>query len=187
MHVCLCAGVVTADESLFTQSVDENIDNDFVVPQFSIPTVISTGSGQFSDIFKAAQTYSIRHVHSSNFTWATAREEEFFKNVHYNVYGKYQLPIISNGKQFVKELCKVKVIPQKKWTVLRPPVHPHPNFFGNLSLTWTDHSNYDDQQLLIMSSQTKYTWYIIMLATFQSVSVSFGGKLSHAYRMLLQA
>ena len=76
------------DESLFTQSIDETIDQDFVVPQFSIPTVIDTGAKVTRDIYWAAQTYSLNHIHSSNFTWATAREEDFFENVLYNVYGK---------------------------------------------------------------------------------------------------
>ena len=88
MCVCLCAGEVTADESLFTQSIDDTIDQDFVVPQFSIPTIINTGSGKQSYIHEAAQTYSINHIHSTNFTWATAIEEDFFENVFYDVYGK---------------------------------------------------------------------------------------------------
>ena len=32
-------------------------------------------------------------------------------------------------------------------------------FFGNPSLTWTEHSNHNNQQLLAMHIQTEYTWY----------------------------
>ena len=40
------------------------------------------------------------------------------------------------------------------------PPTPHPNlFFGNLSLTWTEHSNHNNQQLLTMYTQTEYTLY----------------------------
>ena len=40
-----------------------------------------------------------------------------------------------------------------------PPTHPHPNclFFGNPSLTWIEHSNHNNQQLLAMYVQTEYT------------------------------
>ena len=39
------------------------------------------------------------------------------------------------------------------------PTHTHPNFFfGNPSLTWTEHSNHNNQQLLAMYVQTEYTW-----------------------------
>ena len=43
-----------------------------------------------------------------------------------------------------KKLRKSK----KTWIDLIPHTHPHPIFFGNPSLTWTDHSNHNNQQLL---------------------------------------
>ena len=42
------------------------------------------------------------------------------------------------------------------------PTHPPPIqtfFFGNPSLTWTEHSYHNNQQLLAMYVQTEYTWY----------------------------
>ena len=41
------------------------------------------------------------------------------------------------------------------------PTHPPPSklFFGKPSLTWTEHSNHINQQLLAMYVQTEYTWY----------------------------
>ena len=47
------------------------------------------------------------------------------------------------------------------WIELTPPTHsPSKLFFGNPSLTWTEHSNNNNnQQLLAMHMQTEYTWY----------------------------
>ena len=40
---------------------------------------------------------------------------------------------------------------QKKWIELTPPTNPsYKLFFGNPSLTWTEHSNHNNQQLLAM-------------------------------------
>ena len=39
------------------------------------------------------------------------------------------------------------------------PTHPHQFFFGIPSLTWTEGSNHNNQQLLAMPIQTAYTWY----------------------------
>ena len=60
-----------------------------------------------------------------------------------------------------KGLCKVKQIPKKPWIELTP-THPPPppsNFFWKPSLTWTEHSNHNNQTLLAMYIQTEYTWY----------------------------
>ena len=54
--------------------------------------------------------------------------------------------------QMVRGFAKLKKF-KKKWIELTPPTHPHPNFyfiFGNPSLTWTEHSNHNNQQLLAM-------------------------------------
>ena len=63
----------------------------------------------------------------------------------------------------LSRLCKVKQIPKiqkKTWIELTPPTHPSSKFFfGNPSLTWTEHSNYNNQQLLALYIQTEYTWY----------------------------
>ena len=41
----------------------------------------------------------------------------------------------------------------KNWIELGPPNHPRPEcFFGNPSLTWTEHSNHNDYQRLITSN-----------------------------------
>ena len=51
-----------------------------------------------------------------------------------------------------KKLKKLK----KNWIQLTP-THPHPQsklFFGNPSLTWTEHSNHNNQQLLAMCTCT---------------------------------
>ena len=51
--------------------------------------------------------------------------------------------------------------PTKNWIALTPPTHPPSiqTFFGNPSLTWTEHSNHNNQQLLAMHIQTEYTWH----------------------------
>ena len=60
--------------------------------------------------------------------------------------------------------AKLKKIQKKTWIELTPPSHPHPNFlFGNPSLTWTEHSNHNNQQLLAMYKQN--TWYIQNIST----------------------
>ena len=43
------------------------------------------------------------------------------------------------------------------------PTHPPPiqSFFGNPSLTWTEHSIHNNEQLLVMYTQTEFTWYTI--------------------------
>ena len=44
---------------------------------------------------------------------------------------------------------------KKTWIELTPPKL----FFGNPSLTLTEHSNHNNQQHLAMYAQTEYTWY----------------------------
>ena len=41
------------------------------------------------------------------------------------------------------------------------PTHLPPSnfFFGNQSLTWTEHSNHNNQRLLEMHTHTECTWY----------------------------
>ena len=59
-------------------------------------------------------------------------------------------------KTLRKGLCKVKKNsknPKKTWIEL---THP-PSKLGNPSLTWAEHSNHNNQQLLAM--QTGYTWH----------------------------
>ena len=71
-----------------------------------------------------------------------------------------------------KSICKVKKIqkiPKKSWIELIPPTHPpHPNFFGNPSLTLTEHTNHNNQQLLAIYIHTEYIRYttpIIYIST----------------------
>ena len=63
-------------------------------------------------------------------------------------------------------LCNVKTIPQIKKNLDRahpthPPTHPPPStlFFPNPSLTWTEHSNHNNQQLLAMYSDRIHMVY----------------------------
>ena len=68
-----------------------------------------------------------------------------------------------------KGLCKLKKFQKSKrnWIELTPPTHPHPNFcFGNPSLTWTEHSNHNNQQLLAM-----YNTDIIHMVYYSKISV----------------
>ena len=56
--------------------------------------------------------------------------------------------------------AKLKKFQKSKTNLDRAhPAHPHhPNFFfGNPSLTWTEHTNPNNQQLLAMHVQTEYT------------------------------
>ena len=39
---------------------------------------------------------------------------------------------------------------KKKWIELTPPTYPIQTFFGNPSLTWTEHSDHNNQQVLAM-------------------------------------
>ena len=38
-------------------------------------------------------------------------------------------------------MLKISKNPNKTWTEITPPTHPHPFFLGNPSLTWTEHSH----------------------------------------------
>ena len=65
---------------------------------------------------------------------------------------------LGHGKDMVtKGLCKVKKNPKKNWIEL---THQLTQFcFGNPSLTWTENSNHNNQQLFAMHILTEYTWY----------------------------
>ena len=51
-------------------------------------------------------------------------------------------------KLYSKGLCKVKKIQEIQKNLDRPTHPPSNFFFGNPSLTWTEHSNHNNQQLL---------------------------------------
>ena len=56
--------------------------------------------------------------------------------------------IASQLRGFAK-LKKIQKIREKNLERANPTHPPHPNFFGNPQLTWTEHSNHNNQQLLV--------------------------------------
>ena len=68
----------------------------------------------------------------------------------------------------LRGLAKFKKIQKSKKNYSLPPSKL---FFGNPSLTWTEHSNHHNQQLLAMYVQTEYTWYTNVL---QNISTGLG-------------
>ena len=72
-----------------------------------------------------------------------------------------EYPVISlchSGKGFCK-VKKCQKIQNKTWIELTPPPPIQTIVFGNPSLTWIEHSNQNNPQLLAMYIQTEYTWY----------------------------
>ena len=68
-----------------------------------------------------------------------------------------------NGVRVFAKLKKFQKS-KKTWIELTPPTHPPSKLFWNPSLTWTEHSNHNNQQLVAMHVQTEYTWYSVVPA-----------------------